>query len=68
MRILIWHVHGAWATAFVQGGHEYLVPVDAQSGPDGRGLGIGLSIVAAAADTMEIRGGEELVITFALRR
>lgn len=34
---------------------------------DGRGLGIGLSIVAAAADTMEIRGGDELVITFGLR-
>jgi anti-sigma regulatory factor (Ser/Thr protein kinase) len=34
---------------------------------DGRGLGIGLSIVAAAADTMEVRGGDELRITFALR-
>jgi serine/threonine-protein kinase RsbW len=33
----------------------------------GRGLGIGLSIVAAAADTMEVRGGDELRITFALR-
>lgn len=35
---------------------------------NGRGLGIGLSIVAAAADRMEVLGGEELVITFALRR
>ena len=37
MRILIWHVHGSWMTAFVQGGHEYLLPVDAGRGPDGRG-------------------------------
>jgi len=37
MRILIWHVHGSWTTAFVQGRHEYLVPVVADRGPDGRG-------------------------------
>jgi glycosyltransferase involved in cell wall biosynthesis len=37
MRILIWHVHGSWTTAFVQGGHEYLVPVVPDRGPDGRG-------------------------------
>src|SRR2546421_735067 len=27
MKILLWHVHGSWTTAFVQGAHEYLVPV-----------------------------------------
>jgi Glycosyl transferases group 1 len=37
MRILLWHVHGAWTTAFVQGRHEYLVPVLSDRGPDGRG-------------------------------
>lgn len=37
MRILMWHVHGSWTTAFVQGGHRYLLPVDAGRGPDGRG-------------------------------
>jgi len=37
MKILIWHVHGSWTTAFVQGGHEYLVPVVPDRGPDGRG-------------------------------
>ena len=37
MRILVWHVHGSWTTAFVQGTHEYLVPVVADRGPDGRG-------------------------------
>ncbi|HET9656787.1 MAG TPA: glycosyltransferase [Kineosporiaceae bacterium] len=38
MRILVWHVHGSWMTAFVQGAHEYLVPVVPGRGPDGRGL------------------------------
>jgi len=38
MRILLWHVHGAWTTAFVQGEHEYVVPVTADRGPDGLGL------------------------------
>ncbi len=37
MRILVWHVHGAWTTAFVNGAHEYLVPVLPDRGPDGRG-------------------------------
>jgi len=37
VRILIWHVHGSWTTAFVQGAHEYLVPVVPGRGPDGRG-------------------------------
>jgi hypothetical protein len=37
MRILHWHVHGAWSTAFVHGPHDYLVPVVPDRGPDGRG-------------------------------
>ena len=38
MRILLWHVHGAWTTAFVHGGHEYVVPVLPDRGPDGVGI------------------------------
>ena len=37
MRILLWHVHGSWTTAFVQGSHDYVVPVLPGRGPDGRG-------------------------------
>lgn len=37
MRILLWHVHGSWTTAFVQGGHDYVVPVLPDRGPDGLG-------------------------------
>ena len=38
MRILLWHVHGAWTTAFVHGGHDYVVPVLPDRGPDGVGI------------------------------
>jgi hypothetical protein len=37
VRILLWHVHGSWTTAFVQAQHDYLVPVLPDRGPDGRG-------------------------------
>ncbi|HTI35450.1 MAG TPA: glycosyltransferase [Miltoncostaea sp.] len=37
MRILIWHVHGAWTTSFVHGRHDYVVPVLPDRGADGRG-------------------------------
>lgn len=37
MRVLCWHVHGAWSTAFVHGPHTYLVPVTDDRGPDGLG-------------------------------
>jgi hypothetical protein len=37
VRILLWHVHGSYTTALVQGPHEYLVPVTPDRGPDGLG-------------------------------
>jgi glycosyltransferase involved in cell wall biosynthesis len=37
MRILLWHVHGSWTTSFVQGEHEYLLPLT--PGRDSDGLG-----------------------------
>lgn len=41
MRILLWHVDDPWTTAFVQGGHDYFVPVTLDRGPDGRGRAVG---------------------------
>jgi Glycosyl transferases group 1 len=38
MRILLWHVHGSWTTAFIQGEHDYVVPVVPDRGPDGLGI------------------------------
>ena len=37
MNVFLWHVHGAWTTAVVQGPHRYLVPVLPDRGPDGLG-------------------------------
>jgi hypothetical protein len=38
VRVLLWHVHGAWTTSFVHGDHEYVVPVLPDRGPDGVGI------------------------------
>jgi glycosyltransferase involved in cell wall biosynthesis len=37
MRILLWHVHGSWTTSFVQGDHDYLLPVTPDRDSDGLG-------------------------------
>jgi hypothetical protein len=37
MNVLLWHVHGSWTTSFVQGTHEYVLPVTPDRGPYGRG-------------------------------
>jgi len=37
VKILLWHVHGSWTTAFVQGPHDYVVPVLPDRGADGVG-------------------------------
>ncbi|MFC9973957.1 glycosyltransferase [Spirillospora sp. NPDC127200] len=37
MRVLLWHVHGSWATSFVHGPHTTLIPVTPDRGRDGLG-------------------------------
>jgi glycosyltransferase involved in cell wall biosynthesis len=37
MKVALWHVHGSWTTSFVQGQHDYVVPLLPDRGPDGRG-------------------------------
>jgi glycosyltransferase involved in cell wall biosynthesis len=37
MRVMLWHVHGSYTTALVQGSHEYLLPALPYRGPYGRG-------------------------------
>jgi hypothetical protein len=37
VRILLWHVHGSWTTAFVQGKHTYHVPLTPDRDQWGRG-------------------------------
>jgi hypothetical protein len=50
MKILLWHVHGSWTTAFVQGHHEYLLPMTPDRGPDGLGRARTWDWPAAARD------------------
>jgi hypothetical protein len=37
VKVLLWHVHGSWTTAFVEGHHEYLIPVTPDRDADGLG-------------------------------
>jgi glycosyltransferase involved in cell wall biosynthesis len=37
VRILLWHVHGSWTTSFVQGGHDYVLPLTPARDSDGLG-------------------------------
>jgi hypothetical protein len=37
VKVLLWHVHGSYATALVQAGHDYVVPVLPDRSPDGLG-------------------------------
>lgn len=56
MNVLLWHVHGSWTTAFVQGKHRYLVPVTPDRGPDGRGR----ALTYPWPDTVEELAPEQL--------
>jgi glycosyltransferase involved in cell wall biosynthesis len=61
MKIFLWHVHGSWTTAFVQGGHDYLVPVLPDRGPDGRGRALTWDWPASVREvTPEQVAGEEV--------
>ncbi|MEO3885182.1 glycosyltransferase [Nonomuraea sp. B5E05] len=50
MRILIWHVHGSWTSAFIRGAHDYLLPLVPGRGPDGRGRAATFDWPAAARE------------------
>lgn len=56
MNILLWHVHGSWTTAFVQGGHCYLVPTTPERGP----YGLGRARTYVWPDNVVERAPEEL--------
>lgn len=55
MRVAIWHQHGSWTTAFVQGSHDYLVPVNEQRDEDGRGRAATWSWPATAQEVSKER-------------
>ena len=51
MNVVVWHVHGSWTTAFVQGRHRYLVPTMAERGPWGGGRPAAWDWPAAAVES-----------------
>jgi len=51
VNILFWHVHGSWATAFVQGPHRYLLPTLPERGPWGGGCPAAWDWPAGAVET-----------------
>jgi hypothetical protein len=68
MRVLLWHVHGSWTTAFVQGRHDYLLPVTPDRGPDGLGRARTWDWPASARDIPTERLRDEPVDVVVLQR
>ncbi|MBM7807039.1 hypothetical protein JOD57_002876 [Geodermatophilus bullaregiensis] len=68
MKVLVWHVHGSWTTAFVQGGHEYLLPVVPGRGPDGLGRARTWDWPASAREVTPEQLGDEHVDVVVLQR
>jgi glycosyltransferase involved in cell wall biosynthesis len=68
VRILLWHVHGSWTTAFVQGDHEYLLPRTPTRDADGRGRARTWTWPASAVEVDHDRLHEEDVDLIVLQR
>ncbi|TQN37868.1 glycosyl transferase family 1 [Blastococcus colisei] len=68
MNILIWHVHGSWTTSFVQGRHEYLLPVTPGRDSDGLGRARTWDWPASAREVTPERLREEQVDVVVLQR
>jgi Glycosyl transferases group 1 len=68
MRILLWHVHGAWTTSFVHGRHDYLIPALPGRGPDGRGRARTYSWPPRAVEVTPAQAAEADVDVVVLQR
>jgi Glycosyl transferases group 1 len=68
VRILLWHVHGAWTTSFVHGRHDYLIPALPGRGPDGRGRARTYSWPPRAVEVTPAQAAEADVDVVVLQR
>jgi hypothetical protein len=72
VKVLLWHVHGSWTTAFVEGSHEYLIPVVTGPGggrsPDGLGRARTWDWPAAAREVTPEQLRDEHVDVVVLQR
>jgi hypothetical protein len=68
MNILLWHVHGSWTTAFVQGRHRYLLPTLPERGPWGGGRPAAWDWPATAVEISPEQLADEPVDVLVLQR
>jgi len=68
VRVLIWHVHGSYTTALVQGPHEYLLPRLPDRGPYGRGRALTWDWPASAIEVTREEAAELDVDVVILQR
>jgi Glycosyl transferases group 1 len=68
VKILVWHVHGSWATAFVQGRHRYLLPTLPERGPWGGGRPAAWDWPASAVEVSPAELGDAEVDVVVLQR
>ena len=68
MNVFVWHVHGSWMTAFVQGSHRYLVPRLPERGPWGLGRAQTYRWPENAVEVSPERAREEPVDVVVLQR
>src|SRR5215216_2578312 len=64
----MWHVHGSYTTALVQGAHEYLLPVLPDRGPDGLGRARTWDWPASAIEVTPEQARDEYVDVVVLQR
>jgi hypothetical protein len=68
VNVLLWHVHGSWTTAFVQGRHRYLLPVLPERGPDGLGRALTWDWPASAVELPRREAPEAAVDVVVVQR
>jgi hypothetical protein len=68
VRVLLWHVHGSWTTAFVRGRHTYLIPVTPGRDADGLGRARTWSWPPAAEEVTREEAAEADVDVVVLQR
>jgi len=68
MRVFMWHVHGSYQTALVQGPNEFLLPVLPDRGPDGRGRAQTWEWPANAIEVTPEQAGDEDVDVLVVQR
>jgi hypothetical protein len=68
VRVLLWHVHGAYTNSLVQGAHEYLLPVLPDRGDDGRGRSQTFDWPASAIEVTPEEAAEAEVDVIVLQR